>query len=43
MPDMPPEALAALVWLIVTDVALASAFAAAYAARIVRSWMRRDQ
>lgn len=41
--EVPPEAITALAWMIVADVALVSAFAAAYAARIVRRWSKQDQ
>lgn len=43
MPHVPPEAVTAVAWLVVADVGLVSAFAAAYAARIVRKWKRLDQ
>lgn len=45
MPD-PGTARVALelaVWLVVADVALASALLAAYAARILRRWRRYDE
>lgn len=39
---IPPEAVTAAAWLVIADVVLVSAFAAAYAARIVRRWIKTD-
>lgn len=40
---VPTEAVTAAAWVVVADLLLVSGFAAAYAARIVRTWMRNDQ